>query len=360
MFTIERFFKDNEHYNDYFGIFGNAFVDSLAIFWTDKVYFESKLETLSDIVNLPFYGPEDSLQSEVEPIIIEIDYNLKRQKVTLPDYMNCLISFISAVNSKHPSETINDYILKNNPQIKNAKNKVVYCDTEDTHYVRFDLMSFNFIETVLFGAYFYWDCLYDTKERSIYQQYADYYLDELAEFTGIDREYVREHHLFKVYDEMKRIFRKSFIKALNESSNRTEEYSKVDTAKQDTNIDPLTEAFYEIAKLDYVNSKGETEKYIKYKYEWYYVMRAAVELKIVTEITAFTEFVGLLPNDICNRPNKAILSDESAKFGNKREHLLSELNTCKKRQEMKQVRFDKGLKIAEKFSQLYNDYLKKT
>ena len=158
MFTIERFFKDNEHYNDYFGIFGNAFVDSLAIFWTDKVYFESKLETLSDIVNLPFYGPEDSLQSEVEPIIIEIDYNLKRQKVTLPDYMNCLISFISAVNSKHPSETINDYILKNNPQIKNAKNKVVYCDTEDTHYVRFDLMSFNFIETVLFGAYFYWDC----------------------------------------------------------------------------------------------------------------------------------------------------------------------------------------------------------
>lgn len=361
MFTIERYFKDNERYNNYFGIEGNALVDALSIFWTDKVYFEKKLETLSDI----FPELEDTLQSEDEPIILEIDYNLRRQKVTIPDYMNCLKTFINAAGSKHPKETLNDYILKIEPQFQNAQNKIDYCHIDGKDAVSFVKMRQEFVETILFGGYFYWDCEYEIRindtNRDTYKQYANYYLDELAQFSGLPRENVREHDLFKVYDEMKRNFIKSFINTLNASTANTEVQL---SAEQKSNLNtieptpPYQKAFQEITTSNYVKPDGKIEKLIQYKYEWYYVMRASVELGIVTGVNSFTEFIALLPDNINKELSVQNLSTESAKFGNENNTLLSEPTTCSKLNSMKQERFDKGLKIAKVFCQSYKNQLK--
>lgn len=181
-------------------------MDALSIIWTDKVCFEIEFP---DPLNLR--DPEDV------PIIRELDYNLRRMKVTRPDYMNCLKTFICAARSEHPRATINDYILKMDPRNQNAKNQVDYRSIEGKDAVSFEMMSHEFVETVLFGAYFYWDCKYKNTQKDIYHQYADYYLDELAVLTCLLREYVREHYLFKVYDEMERIFYTSFIKVMSKA-----------------------------------------------------------------------------------------------------------------------------------------------
>lgn len=278
MFTIERYFKDNEHYYDYFGLVGDALVDSLSVFWTDKVYFEIEAPD-----PLKLRNPEDA------PLIIEIDCNLRRMKVTRSDFMNCLKTFINAAGSEHPRDTINDYILKMNSQIRNAKNRVFYCSIKGKDAVSFEMMSHDFVETILFGAYFYWDCEYEIgrsdANRDTYKQYANYYLDELAEFTGLVREYVREHHLFKVYDEMKRIFITSFLKALSNSATQTGSPAQAYVHKSTRgSIPPVFQPLHFFNEILFSTDDRKHElmetlqpviKQVKEKRDWYAVLRGA-------------------------------------------------------------------------------------
>lgn len=354
-FNTKRFFKDNNHYNVQFGCIGDAFFRAISILWTEEAIFEVEHQfTIYDVDS-----EENNTSNQIETRHFEINYCLKNIVYSY-DYMNCLIRFIDAPGSNHPEATIRDFIAAMKSPNMNAKNNISYCIREKVECVSFSLISSHFIETVLFCSYVYWIIRYLMNNDKKYKKYALYFVDELCEQSGLDRKYAKEHHLFKLFEPMLNTFWKEFnnpIKSNFEtvSSSGEQEVSEehVSNGENEEEKDPFQKAIYEIAELDYNTSQEKSEKYIQYKYEWYYVMRATVELGVVTSVNAYTEFINLLPNDISKKPSKAILSAESSVFGNERKKLLAEQIECVKKQEMKQERFNKGLDIAKKFSKLY-------
>lgn len=122
--------------------------------------------------------------------------------------------------------------------------------------------------------------------------------------------------------------------------------------------DPWLSALYKIAKLDYTKNDGDKEALINHKGDWYYVMRAAVELNKVKSATSYTEFIKLLPKDLHKRPTRQNLNNFHAKFGNENIKILTD--KCIKLPDMKETDFQKGISIAKKFYDLYKDFLKQT
>lgn len=354
-FTTKRFFKDNDHYNEKFGCIGDAFFRAISILWTEEAIFEVEHQfTIYDLDS-----EENNASNQIETHIIEINYCLNNIVYSF-DYMNCLIRFIDAPGSNHPEATIRDCIAAMKSPNKNAKNLISYCKRENVDCVSFSQMSSYYIDTVLFCSYVYWIISYLINDDKKYKKYAQYFVDELCEQSGLDRKYAKKHHLFKLFKPMLN----SFLKELNNpiksnfetvSSSGEQEVSEehVSNVENGEEKDTFQKAIYEITKLDYINSQGESEKYIQYEYEWYYVMRATVELGIVTSVIAYTEFIKLLPKNILKKPTKVVLCNESTLFGNEGKKILSEQIECVKKQEMKQERFNKGLEIAKKFSEIY-------
>lgn len=120
--------------------------------------------------------------------------------------------------------------------------------------------------------------------------------------------------------------------------------------------DPWLSALYKMTELEYTKTDGDKEALINYKGDWYYVMRAAVELNKVKSATSYTEFIELLPKDLHKRPTKQTLNNFHAKFGNENIKILTD--KCIKLPDMKETEFQKGLFTAQKFYDLYNDFLK--
>ncbi len=248
-FNTKRIFKDNDHYNDKFGCIGDAYFCAVSILWTDKAIFEikHKFEYFVQDTN------ENNARERFETRIFEINYCLKDIVFTY-DYMNCLIRFIDASNSKHPEATIRDNVASMISSYTNAKNSVSYCTIREVECVRFCRMSPSFVETLLFCSYVYWKISYILHEDKDSLKNANYYLEELCVQSGLDKKFAKEHHLFKLYRTMLDTFFNEFC-----NNTTTTTFDSVNNADRETKdpevIEETSVTYQHFRKLIFFNEK---------------------------------------------------------------------------------------------------------
>ena len=133
MLITQRCFKDNEHYNDILGDTGDAFVNAIGWLFTD----------------------------EARQTHLYTDYCLDGI-MTTPDFMNAVVCFISAAQSRQPELTIRDSLNKmiaskngfyNSAQPPQIGHNV---DKARNEVVIYSSINKTIAQTMVWGAYIWW------------------------------------------------------------------------------------------------------------------------------------------------------------------------------------------------------------
>lgn len=133
MLAIQRVFLDNNHYEERLGKDGNAFVEAISWLYDPKEFkrYENNIYSLKDVISMP-------------------------------DFISCVYYIISAAQSKHPKQTVNDIIFRLKTNSKDQLNWGLHESDSIEHTTDFGIevivfknMHSGFIEDVLWATYFY-------------------------------------------------------------------------------------------------------------------------------------------------------------------------------------------------------------
>lgn len=126
MFSFSRIFKDNSHYNEVFGLYGDAFVEAIGWFFSDKDY----------------NGEENK-------------YYCLNGKISTVDFMCCVWHFICVAGKAHPMLTLKDEINRFKSNVYCGREYYSFYNYDDDDIV-FKKVDFYFFRIVLWCAYIYW------------------------------------------------------------------------------------------------------------------------------------------------------------------------------------------------------------
>ena len=167
MLTVKQYFKDNEHYNETFGDFGDAFVEGLGWLFTDEAE----------------------------------RYSLK-DEVSMPQFVSVVLGFIMSAKGKHPEITLKDYIkllkYQDIADMSLTGNEVSTIEIKGVCCYAFKDMTVFFIDDVMFATLIYFEIFAELeKNNPDTQRGYKAVLKVFKETTGLTDFGFKHHELIK-------------------------------------------------------------------------------------------------------------------------------------------------------------------